>query len=285
MEFAIRSLSAQESRIVLTLAEQGRREISRQEIIELLGVSSKAADHVINSLRRKGWLERASRGKYLFIEPNQGPEALGESNLLALASRITEPYYIGFGTAATHYGLTTQHRNVIWLVTPRHLRNRWIGEAEVRIVNPVARKFFGFGSVDVLGYKAILSDLEKTVIDCIDRPDMAGGIEEATYILGTACRRLDWGKLTHYLEQIGSAPLIRRVGWLVDYVNADIPRPERERLLRLAGNGLKTFLGPKRELEGAIGYNETWHLFVNVTAKELYGCAGLARRQTIKREK
>jgi predicted transcriptional regulator of viral defense system len=283
MKFVIRSLSPQESRIVLTMTEQGRREIARPEIIELLGVSSKAADHVINSLRRKGWLERASWGKYLFIEPNQGPEALGESNLLALASRIAEPYYIGFGTAATHYGLTTQHRNVIWLVTPKHLRDRQIGEAQVRVVNPIARKFFGFGLVDVLGYKTIMSDLEKTVIDCIDRPELAGGVGETAYILGTACRRLDWGKVTNYLERIGSSPLIRRFGWLVDYVNADIPSSERERLFRLAGNGRKTFLGPKGELQGTIGYSETWHLFVNVTSKELHGCAGLARRQIIKR--
>ncbi|MEI6242074.1 MAG: type IV toxin-antitoxin system AbiEi family antitoxin [Chlamydiota bacterium] len=284
MKFAIRSLSPQESRIVLTLTEQGRREIARPEIIKLLGVSSKAADHVINSLRRKGWLERASWGKYLFIEPNQGPEALGESNLLALASRIVEPYYIGFGSAATHYGLTTQHRNVIWLVTPKHLRDRWIGDAQVRIVNPVARKFFGFSSIDVLGYKIIMSDLEKTVIDCIDRPELAGGIGEATYILGTACRRLNWGKVTNYLERIGSSPLIRRFGWLLDYLNADIPCCERECLLRLASNGRKTFFGPKGGSQGAIDYNETWHLFVNVTRKELHGCAGLGRRRTIKRE-
>jgi hypothetical protein len=30
---------------------------------------------------------------------------LGNSNLLALASRIADPYYIGFSTAAAHYGL------------------------------------------------------------------------------------------------------------------------------------------------------------------------------------
>ena len=270
---------------MLTLSEQGRREIARPEIIQLLGVSSKAADHVINSLRRKGWLERASWGKYLFIEPNQGPEALGESNLLALASRIAEPYYIGFGTAATHYGLTTQHRNVIWLVTPKHLRDRQIGETQVQVVNPVTRKFFGFDSIDVLGYKIIISDLEKTVIDCIDRPELAGGIGETTYILGTACRRLDWKKVTNYLERIGSSPLIRRFGWLVDYVNADIPSGERERLLRLAGKGRKTFLGPRGESQGTVGYSEAWHLFVNVTSKELHGCAGLGRRQTIKRKK
>src|ERR1700722_15673287 len=94
MEYITRSLSQQESRVVLTLVEQGRREIDRPELVKLLEVSQKAADHVIHSLRRKGWLEPASWGRYLLIAPDQGPDAIGESNLLALASRIVEPYYI-----------------------------------------------------------------------------------------------------------------------------------------------------------------------------------------------
>lgn len=285
MEFATRSLSPQESRVVLALAEQGRREIARPEIVQLLGVSDKAADHVIHSLRRKGWLERASWGRYLLIPPDQGPEALGESNLLALASRIAEPYYIGYGTAAAHYGLTTQHRNVIWLVTPVHLRDRRVGEAEVRIVNPVPHKFFGFGPVDVLGYKTVLSDREKTVIDCVDRPDLAGGVGEAAYILATASRRFDWGKAAEYLERIGSAPLVRRFGWLADHTGAYIPAGERDRLLRLAGHSRKAFLGPKEEVKDAIGYDETWRLFVNITREELHGSSGLGRWQrAIKKE-
>ena len=284
MDFATRSLSPQESRVVLALSEQGRREIARPEIVELLGVSPKAADHVIDSLRRKGWLERASWGKYLLIPPDQGPEALGESNLLALASRIIEPYYIGYGTAAAHYGLTTQHRNVIWLVTPVHLRDRKVGDAEVRIVNPVSRKFFGFGPVDVLGYKVVISDREKTAIDCIDRPELAGGLGEAAYILAMASRRFDWGKGADYLERIGSAPLARRFGWLADHLGADMPSAERERLLRLAGHGRKVLLGPKGEVRGAIGYDDTWRLFVNVTREDLHGSAGLGHRRTVKRE-
>ncbi len=284
MDFVTRSLSPQESRVVLALAEQGRREIARPEVVELLGVSPKAADHVINSLRRKGWLERASWGKYLLIPPDQGPEALGESNLLALASRIIEPYYIGYSTAAAHYGLTTQHRNVIWLVTPVHLRDRRVADAEVKIVNPVPHKFFGFGPVDVLGYKVIISDREKTAIDCIDRPDLAGGEGEAAYVLATASRRFDWGKAAEYLERIGSTALVRRFGWLADHAGADIPPAERERLLRFSRHSRKAFLGPKGEVKGAIGYDHTWRLFVNLTPEELHGSAGLGRRRTINRE-
>ena len=130
---------------MLALAEEKRRDVGRAEIIELLGVKPKAADKVIESLRRKGWLERASWGKYIAIPPDQGPDALGETNLLALASRIASPYYIGYGSAAAHYGLTTQHRKSIIVVTPAHLRARSVGEGRVRIVNPKPHKFFGFG--------------------------------------------------------------------------------------------------------------------------------------------
>src|ERR1700691_1492024 len=140
MEPITRSLSTQESKVVLALTERGRREATRAEIVELLGRSTKAADHVIESLRRKGWLERATWGEYLLIPPEQGPDALGDSNLLALASRIADPYYMGFSTAAAHYGLTTQHRNVIFVVTPARLREREVGASQVRIVNQAESK-------------------------------------------------------------------------------------------------------------------------------------------------
>ena len=202
MEPLTRSLSTQESKVVLALTERGRREATRAEIVELLGGSAKAADHVIESLRRKGWLQRATWGEYLLIPPEQGPDALGDSNLLALASRVADPYYIGFSTAAAHYGLTTQHRNVIFVVTPVRLRAREVGEARVRIVNPSPDKFFGFEPVDVLGYKVMISDREKTAIDCIDRPALAGGVGEAAMILATASRRFDWTKVVNYLQRI-----------------------------------------------------------------------------------
>src|SRR5208337_5564832 len=72
--------------------------------------------------------------------------------------------------------------------------------------------------------------------------------------------------------------------WLADHAGADIPPSERERLLRLAGHSRKTFLGPREKVKGAIGYDSTWRLFVNLTQEELRGSAGLGRRRTIKKE-
>lgn len=236
MDYSVRTLSPQESRVVLALAEQKRREVGRPEIIKLLGVSAKAADNVIESLRRKGWLERASWGKYLVIPPDEGPDALGENNLLALASRIADPYYIGYGSAATHYGLTTQHRHIIFVVTPVRVRQRQVGEGRVRVVNSKPGKFLGFGPVDVYGYKVMMSDREKTAIDCIDRPALVGGEEEAASILAT--------------------------------------------------RGPRTWMGPNptSKVRGAIGYDKTWRLFVNVPSEELRESVGLGRRKALKKD-
>ena len=286
MDYTVRTLSPRESRVVLALAEQKRRAVDRADIIELLGAKAKAADKVIASLRRKGWLERASWGEYLVIPPDEGPDALGESNLFALASRIADPYYIGYGSAAAHYGLTTQHRRAVVLVTPAHLRGRRVGEGRVTIVNPKPHKFFGFGPVDVLGFKVMMSVREKTAIDCIDRPVLAGGVGESTLILAAASRRFDWPKAVEYLEKINSTALVRRFGWVMDHVKADMIADIRERLLRLAARGPRTWMGPNptTKVRGAIGYDKTWRLFVNVPREELRESAGVGRRKALKKD-
>ena len=286
MDHSFRTLSSQESRVVLTLTEQDRREVGRQEIIKLLGASEKAADNVIESLRRKGWLERASWGKYVVIPPNEGPDALGETNLLALASRVADPYYIGYGSAAGHYGLTTQHRRVIYVVTPVRARGRRVGEGRVRVINPTPVKFFGFAPVDVFGFKVMMSDREKTATDCIDRPALAGGVGEAASILATASRRMDWAKALGYLERIDSTALVRRFGWVMDHVKADMPADVRERLLLLAARGPRTWMGPNpaSNVRDAIGYDKTWRLFVNVAREELRESAGVGERKPLKKD-
>lgn len=269
---------------MLALAERSKRDVTRQEIIGLLDTTPEAADHVVRSLRKKGWLERASWGKYLLIPPEHGPEALGESNVLALASLVAEPYYIGYGTAATHYGMTTQHRDVVWLVAPQHLRDRRILNAEIRIVNPSSKKFFGSTAVDVLGFEVQMSDREKTAIDCVDRPDLSGGISDAAYILARASQKMNWEKAIDYLLRMESVALMRKFGWLVDHTNGDIPDHLRARLLDEARTRRSVaILGPKETAKEVIGYQREWKLSVNIPESDLAESDGLANRHTIKR--
>ena len=154
------------------------------------------------------------------------------------------------------------------------------------IVNPKPHKFFGFGPVDVLDFKVMMSDREKTAIDCIDRPVLAGGVGESALILAAASRRFDWPKAVEYLEKISSTALVRRFGWVMDHVKADMIADIRERLLRLAARGPQTWMGPNptSKVRGAIGHDKTWRLFVNVPREELRESAGIGRRKALKKD-
>ena len=66
---------------------RGQREVTRADIVKLLGASLKAADKVIGSLRRKGWLERAAWGEYLLIPPEQERLHHFEDDVLPASSR------------------------------------------------------------------------------------------------------------------------------------------------------------------------------------------------------
>jgi len=273
MELVTRTLSAQESRVVLTLSERRQRETTRKEIVDLLAATPKAADHVIESLRQKGWLERACWGVYFLVPADRGPYASVRSNPLALASRITDPYYIGYATAAAHYRLTADSLRTIFLVTPTRLRARRIGTDQLRIVNPSPAKFFGFEPVEIQGHKVLLSDREKTVIDCIDHPDLAGGFAASANILLRAAQRLDWSKTLGYLERMDSIALLQRFGWMADRLQAGLPPQLSLRLQQRIAQCRKTWLGPNpaisRVVPSAIGYDEKWRLFVNLTYQEL----------------
>jgi predicted transcriptional regulator of viral defense system len=176
---------------------------------------------------------------------------------------------------------------VIYVVTPVRLRAREVGEARVRIVNPSRDKFFGFEPVDVLGYKVLISDREKTAIDCVDRPALSGGVGEAAIILATASRRFDWTKVANYLQRIESGALARRFGWLADHVAADMPADIRARLIDMTGgDSTRARLGPLHyhKVQDAIGYDKTWRLFVNVSREELHDSTGLGRRKTLRKD-
>ena len=283
-EFATRSLSSQESRVVLGLIEHGRKVVERQEVIDRLDVGPNAADHVIRSLCRKGWFERASWGRYLLIPPEMGPDPVGDSNVLALASQIANPYYFGYCTAAKYLGLTTQYRHIVRIVSPARRRNRRILNSEIRLVNPVRRKFFGFGPIDVFGYQVMMSDREKTAIDCIDRPRLVGGEGEAAMIFAAACRRIDWKKSLKYLEEMESKTLARRFGWLAEHVGAELPDDIYERLRKLAGGGGTSFFGRKQRKNSDIGYMKKWKLCINVGEKALQESVGLGRAMKLKRK-
>ncbi len=81
-----------------------------------------------------------------------------------------------------------------------------------RIVRVKPEKFFGFAKEWIEETPVTVTDREKTVIDCLDRPEYAGGMVEVAKALENAS--LDRENLNRYARMIGNNAAVRRLGYL-----------------------------------------------------------------------
>jgi predicted transcriptional regulator of viral defense system len=268
MQTHLRTLGPNEAKVVLTLREQEREIVTATEIIGILG-SEPTARTVIRNLVRKGWLTRLVGGRYMFLPPEHGPENLGENNVLALAAAVVEPSYVGWWAAASFHGFTTQKPMSIAVATLRQVQARTIEGAEIRFVKLTDRKFFGFTDYMIYGRKVAVSTPAKTVIDCVDRQDLAGGPAEVARIVYGAASEVDGGELADAALQTGSTALLQRLGFLLDLVGGSVPAEVLERLRTALPRSARSSFGGAERRGGDIGYVNRWGLFVNAARADL----------------
>ena len=264
-----RSLSPLEAAVVLALEWQEKPVISRAEIADLLGGSTDRADRVIRSLRRKNWLQRISGGRYLLIPAERGPSGIPDSNMLAVGQHLVEPYYFGYGTAAAHYRFTAQSRSVAWIVTTKQVPERSLRGTTFRFVCVTPRKFFGFEPTSVYEQKVHMSDREKTVIDCVDQSDFAGGVGELTRIIASAAPKFDRAKFCDYAAKFGSVAVVQRFGALADRAKVELPEESRRTLHSLLKRNSRSFLASPKVWGTEGRYDRAWQVIINVPDREI----------------
>jgi predicted transcriptional regulator of viral defense system len=269
MESNLRTLSPQESKVVLRLEWEEQRAVRRSEIVRILGGDSLRASKVIHSLTKKRWLERIAPGRYLLIPATRGPEGVPETNALGIGKHLIEPYYFGYTTAAAYYRFTPRSRNTVWIVTPKHARDRTIRGTSFRFVNLVGRKFFGHAATTVYGEEVNMADPEKTVLDCVDKIRKAGGLAEVARIIVRAAPRLDWEKLAGDAERFGSVAVIQRLGYLATRAGVEIPARPRQRLRARVKANSRSFLDPSAGRNGQAHYDAEWRILINVPEGEI----------------
>lgn len=268
METNLRTLGPKETKVILSFREQGRDVVHAADIIGLLG-SEPTARKVIRNLLRKGWLTRLVGGRYMLLPPEHGPENLGENNPIALAAAAAEPSYIGWWSAAAFHGFTTQKPMTVTVAVLRQMPARTIEGTEVRFIKIAARKFSGFKSYNVYGRNAAISDPEKTVIDCIDRPDLAGGPAELARIVYSAMGEIDHDKLVTAALAMKSVALLQRLGFLSELVGKLLPEELRLKVRTAIPKSRRSIFGRQKRKEGDIGYVAAWGVFVHARRSDL----------------
>jgi predicted transcriptional regulator of viral defense system len=264
-----RPLSPLESKLILHLEWEKQPTVTIKDTMQILDCSYDHARQILHRLVKHQWLSPIAPGKYEFIPANRGVHAFADPNPCFVGSTLVKPYYFSYATAAYFYGLTTQASALVYIATNAgRARRLSVREKDFQIVVQPVYKFFGAVEVDAYGSRVLMADLEKTLVDCLDRPLFAGGVPEVTAMLWRGKDRFDWNRLTDYGLCFQSQSLIQRLGYLIDTLHVPVSQPIREKLIAQIGQST-SYLDRRKRRNYKGEYHATWHIVDNVPHQEL----------------
>ena len=129
-----------------------------------------------------------------------------------IASKIKDDSYISYHSALDYYGVKNQMFYVVYVSTKKRFENFEFDGFDYNFVN----SRYDFGIIEKGNVR--VTDKERTVIDCIDKTELAGGDEELFLCL-ELMGKLDGKKILEYLKYYNSQKLYAKVGFILETLN------------------------------------------------------------------
>lgn len=196
---------------------------------------------ILANMVEKGMLYKITRNNYHIIPFNADPETyVPDGHQVAKYIMQNKEYYIGYASAMKIHGLTLQSEAKVYVVTKKQTKPaiRNFGGITYQFIQHDATRFFGFSSIWINQIeKAMVSDLERTIVDIATKPQLCGGIIEVGNAIFQAKARTDHDKLFYYFARNMNKSAKKRFLFLTDLLGLDWTT-EHERMMEELGPGI-----------------------------------------------
>lgn len=223
-----KNLSFQASTLLHRLLEEDLSCFNLAKANELLpGSNTVAVKKLVSDMTKRGLFMRVRENLYHIIPFDQDPEIyMPDWHLLAACLVEGANYYIGYYSALQIHHLITQPSLKEQIVVNQQQKptTQFIRKVPFQYIYHNDSHFFGFSKVWIDSYhKVYCSDPEKTIIDCLFKPEYAGGIVEAAKAIYILRDKLNFSRLDEYLVRFSSQAVLKRLGFLLELLNIETP--------------------------------------------------------------
>ena len=262
-----KALGEVEARLLASLASQNKLIFTIKDAQAVAGRPMPAVHSLVSGLVKKKWLIRLVQGKYLIVPLEAGEEGEHTENWFVIAKNLIEPkpYYLSHYSALDIHEMLTQPALMVYISTPvRRIPKKILG-ATFQFIYNKPEDLWGIEDVWATSSQQVkVSDLEKTIIDCLDRPDLCGGISELAKGLWVKRNEIDYNKLTDYAMKYGKKSVIKRLGFLFETYSLG---KESLPLLQKEITNSYTLLDPSLPISGK--FKSSWNVRANIEPAEL----------------
>lgn len=216
-------LSHLEQTIYFACQRQGISLLDADVAMGLVDVSRDHAVNLLSGMARKNALHRIGRGRYVVIPPDVlygrktyvvDPHLIIDE--LMVADGAGDAYYVAYQSAAALHGAAHQLPFALMVAVPRQRRPIELGRARIEFVQLQRSKLFGFHRTAYGEANPNVSDREKTILDCLERFDLCGGVDEVARTISVLVEEIVASRLLDYLTRMDNQALTQRLGFVLE---------------------------------------------------------------------
>jgi len=182
-----------------------------------------AVRELLSDMTKRGLLMRLKEGVYYIIPYEQNAETfMPDWHLIAEHLVNDAKHYIGYYSALQIHNLITQPSLKEQIVVSKQIRpsEKKVKEVSFQFIYHNEKHFFGSKKIWIDSFNKVLcSDLEKTFIDCLFKPDYAGGIVEVARAIYISKDKIKYDILLEYAKKFDSQAVIKRLGFLLEMLD------------------------------------------------------------------
>jgi predicted transcriptional regulator of viral defense system len=254
MTIRYKTLSSQSAELIKHFADLDQPSFTLQEAVDLLNQSTRdAVKKLTRDMVKRGLLLRLKDGVYWSI-PYNHDSATYFPNPHQVAGYLVNgtDYYIGYYSALELHSLITQPSLREEVVVNKQVKPSLLKIKDYKFQfiyhNPI--HFFGIKDIWIDSFnKVACSDLEKTFVDCLYKPDYAGGITEIAKAIFKSKEKIDYERLFDYCKRFNAQSVIKRLGFLLETL--EINNPILEKLHQIKSPSY-ILLEPSYEKKGSL---------------------------------
>ena len=223
--------------LLRSFAQAGLRILDKDDLVRAalsLGLKETYVPKMTSLMIKNGDLESLSKGLYtLPVELLAG----GPLHSFEIAMKLAKKGAISHRSALSYYELTDQVFSKVYVTVPKEkganlskITDYDIKGAQYHLLRVLPQSYWGVKAVFMGEARAWITDLERTLIDGLSRPDLCGGFREVVFAYERSVSRISPSLILEYAQKT-SLVACKRLGWVFDKLG--IHKDLQEKLMAL----------------------------------------------------
>ncbi len=261
-----KTLGPKSSELITQLTEKGKEVFTLSDAREIYGKGQQETIGLLRDLVQRKILARIKPGIFLILKIGLETTQLSNWPLIARTLVGQNPYYISHYSAMRLHGLTTHPLTKVFISVLKRKKSKRVQNIFYQFIYIKPDKFWGISDIWVNWQEKVkISDIEKTILDGLDRPDLSGGIKEVSHVIAASAKKIDWTRLMEYASRYPKASAIKRLGFILEVLNLNTHLPNIEQIIHNKEDYI--LLDPNGKKAGK--YLKRWRIKINMNIDEI----------------